>query len=300
MRSCLDGIVCPREGFLSMAFRRWRIQRRFFRRFGTYVNFDAPATSQEKIQYRKQFGNHALFGLLADKYRVRQFVEERVGSDILIPLLGVYEKLTPDVFDDLPDQFIIKANHGCKWHRIVRDKSKLDRAEVIRYFNKILQSNYAHASGEHHYAFIKPLIVIETLLVDQGDSPPDYHFYCFHSDAGYECAMAVSMPRGERFVYFDEEWNAFEGTCTPEEVERLKAPRNFDRMRDIARELSRGFDFLRIDLYNVEGKIFFGEITSTPASGMRKIDNPIRAAQRNAQWKLAANNPLLYQRRRVA
>lgn len=297
MSSCLDRLEFPQEAFLATMFRRWQIQRRFVRRFGKYVDFDSPKSSLEKTQYRKLYGNHAVFGFLADKYRVREYVTERVGAEILVPLLGAYERLTPEIFDDLPDQFAMKANHGCKWNRFVRDKSQLDRAETIQYFHKVLRRNYAHASGEQHYAFIPPLIVIEKLLVDQGESPSDYHFDCFNDSTGFSYSLAVSIPGGSRTTYFDDHWNAVDGNLTPQEIERLRAPQNFDRMVDIIRELSRGFDFLRIDLYNIDGAIYFGEITCTPSSGLRKIDKPIHEARRHDRWKLDCNNPWLYRRR---
>ena len=300
MGSILETLPIHREGMLSLAFRRWQIQNRFFRRFGTYVDFENPKTIHEKIQYRKLYGNQPLYALLADKYLVRQFVQERVGSEILIPLLGVYDRLTPDAFEPLPDKFIIKANHGCKWHQIVRDKSSLDVKSTCRRFNQFLRQNYANASGEYHYTFIKPRIVIETLLDDQGDSPVDYNFFCHHSPEGFEYSLSVSTPRLERHVHFDGHGDGYEGTCTPEEVEKLRRPKNFDRMLSIAESLSRGFDFMRIDLYNLDGAIYFGEATSTPASGMRSIDNPARAALRSRQWKLDRHNPLLYRPRKAA
>ena len=299
MKSCFDELPQQNEGILSLTLRRWLIQRKFFRRFGRYVDFDSPATFQEKIQYRKLFGDHALYAMLADKYRVRNYVKERVGEDILIPLLGVFDRLSDEVFRGLPNQFIIKANHGCKWHKVVQNKSQLNTASTIRHFNRLLRSNYARVSGEYHYQLIQPRILVEELLVDHDDSPADYNFFCFHNRTGFEWSLAVTTPRKERFVYFDGHWNVTEGTCTPEEVERLKKPRNFDRMLDVVEQLSRGFDFLRVDLYNVAGKILFGEITPTPASGLRLISNPVRAAERNSQWELDINNPLLY-RRRVA
>ncbi|WP_397571693.1 ATP-grasp fold amidoligase family protein [Schlesneria sp. T3-172] len=300
MASILDSLPSHREGVLSLAFRRWQIQNRFYRRFGTYVNFNNPQTVNEKVQYRKLFGNQQLYALLADKYLVRQFVEERVGGGILIPLLGVHDRLTQDAFDHLPDSFIIKANHGCKWHQIVRDKSTLDVKATCRRFNQFLGQNYAKASGEYHYTFIKPRIIIEQLLDDAGDSPVDYNFFCYNSSEGFEYCLSVSTPRLERHVHFEPHGDGYEGTCSAEEVGRLRNPKNFDRMVSIAQALSRGFDFMRVDLYNLNGAIYFGEMTSTPASGMRAISNPVRAELRSRLWKLDTHNPLLYRPRKAA
>jgi hypothetical protein len=102
------------------------VQRKFRKKFGYDGNFSSPRSYHEKIQYRKLWGNHPFYAMVADKFRVREYVAEKVGERYLIPMLGVYDYLTADVFDKLPSRFIIKANHGCKWNEIVWDKQKLD------------------------------------------------------------------------------------------------------------------------------------------------------------------------------
>ena len=296
METCLAALPEHREGRVSFALRRWRIQSRFRRKVGRRLDCRAPGIFQEKTQYRKLYGNHSVYAFLADKYRVREYVAERVGAEYLVPLLGVYEQLTPAAFADLPDRFIIKATHGCKWHEIVRDKSRLDIPATVRRFNRLLRQRYGRTSGEYHYRLIRPRIVIEALLDDQGDSPADYDFFCFHHGDEFDYRLAVVMPGGKRAVHFDKDWRVSESTCTDAEVARVQAPPNFDEMVHVAEKLSRGFDFLRIDLYNVAGRIFFGEVTCTPAAGMRPIANPDRAAALNALWQLDRDNPFLYRR----
>jgi hypothetical protein len=132
MNDCLARIPVHHEHPLAFAIRRWQVGARFRRVFGRPFNPLAPTLCEEKVQYRKLYGNHALYGFLADKYRVREFVTERVGARYLVPLLGVHDRLTPAVFTDLPDRFIIKATHGCKWHQIVRDRSRLDVDATVR------------------------------------------------------------------------------------------------------------------------------------------------------------------------
>jgi hypothetical protein len=284
----------------SLMLRRLQIQFRYFRKFRRFANLEEPNTFTEKTQFRKLYGNHAVYALLADKYRVREFVTERVGTEVLIPLLGVYDLLTPEVFEALPDQFIIKANHGCKWHQIVQDKSALDIPATIRRFNGLLQRRYGRTSAEFHYGLIEPKIVIEKLLVDRGDSPVDYNIFCFHNANGFEYGFSATTPRNERRAAFDQDWNMVDGTCTPEEIELIKNPPNWDRMIEIAEALSRGFDFVRVDLYNLHGQIYFGELTFTPAGGLKPITNPDRAALRNSQWHLDRKNPLLYRQQTAA
>ncbi|MFM7034704.1 MAG: ATP-grasp fold amidoligase family protein [Planctomycetia bacterium] len=295
MSDCLAGIPVHHENPLGFAFRRWRTCARFRRAFGRPFNPHAPTLSEEKVLYRKLYGNHAVYAFLADKYRVREFVRERVGERYLIPLLGVHERLTPAIFDDLPDRFIIKATHGCKWHQIVRDKSQLDVDATVKRFNRLMRRRRGRTSGEYHYRLIEPRIVIEALLDDGGDSPPDYDFFCFHSDGGFDYALAVVMPGGARAVHFDKDWTRVEMTCTAEEAARVARPVNFEEMVDVAERLSRGFDCLRIDLYNVAGRISFGEVTCTPAAGIAPIANRDRSERFARLWKLDRHNRRLYQ-----
>lgn len=294
MAGCLDRIREHREGALSFAWRHWRIRRRFRRKIGRSLNELHPVAMEDKVQYRKLYGNHALYAFLADKYAVRAFVTERVGSRYLVDLYGVYDRLTPEVFADLPDRFIIKATHGCKWHQIVRDKSLLDIDAAVRRFNGYMRRTYGRTSGQYHYRLIRPRIVIEELLDDRGDSPPDFDFFCYHNAAGFDYALAVVMPRGTRSVYFNNDWSVTSMSCTPEEAERAKNPLNFPEMLEVARRLSQGFDFMRIDLYNVAGRVCFGEVTSTPAGGYVPVGHPERAARAARLWRLDSENRLLY------
>lgn len=294
MAGCLDRIDEHREGRLPFAWRRWRIHRRFRRKIGRHLHEAHPVAMEEKVQYRKLYGNHAVYAFLADKYAVREFVTERVGARYLVDLYAVHDRLTPEVFTDLPDRFIIKATHGCKWHQIVRDKAKLDVAATVRRFNGYVRRVYGRTSGQYHYRLIPPRIVIEELLDDGGDSPPDFDFFCYHGPTGFDYALAVVMPRGTRAVYFDNDWSITSMSCTPEEAERAKDPPNFAEMLDVARRLSQGFDFMRIDLYNVAGRICFGEITSTPAGGYVPVGHPGRAARAARLWRLDRDNRLLY------
>jgi hypothetical protein len=296
MASCLDHILPHREHPFAAAVRGWRIRQRFRHGFGRPLAEHDPQDQVDKINYRKLYGNHAVYAFLADKYRVREFVRERVGDTYLIPLLGVYDQLTAASFEDLPERFIIKANHGCKWHQIVTDKSRLDVAATARRFNRLLQRRYGRASGEYHYRLIPPRIVIEELLDDGFGPPVDYDFFCFHDGDRFDHGLAVVMPDGKRFAHFAEDGSVAEATCTADELARVADPPNYAEMLDVAERLSRGFDFLRIDLYNVAGRIYFGEVTCTPAGGTyRPIKNLVRAERYARLWKLDRGNPLLYQ-----
>lgn len=222
---------------------------------------------------------------------------DRVGAKYLVPLLGVYDRLQPSDFQPLPKRFIIKANHGSNWNRIVWDKNALNIRETIRYFNGRLRRNYGARSGELHYGLIPPKILIEDLLLIDGQLPCDYRIYCYHGARGFDYSIGIRSSCREKRADFDRHWNLWESSF-PEEEERLwTKPRNFDEMIHVARELSRDFDFIRVDFYDVGGRIYFGELTCTPGAGTTPIGNEFRAAKRTEMWDLDIDNPSLYHRR---
>ena len=282
-----------REKVIFLAQKR-KIKRMFRKSLGYDGDFENPKTYQEKVQFRKLYGNHHFYAMVADKYRVRDYVTEKAGAQYLIPLLGAYDRLNASVFESLPKAFIIKANHGCKWNRVVNDKDAMDVRQLIRYFNKQRTKRWGKVAGERHYDFIKPKIVIEQLLQSaQGGLPWDYSFFCYNGPRGFECNFAICSPQGKAAA-FDMNWTLMQSNIPEEELAPHVRPTNFDEMVAVARRLSADFDFVRVDLYNIEGKIYFGEITCTPHQGFGIIKDEKRQKMRSEMWQLDAMNPLLY------
>jgi TupA-like ATPgrasp len=281
------------EWFVFSA-QRHRIRRQFAANLGCAGDFENPKTFQEKIQFRKLYGNHAFYALVADQYRARDYVASKVGEQHLIPLLGAYARLDESIFEALPQQFIIKANHGCKWHEIVYDKSKMDVKKTVRRFNKLCNRRYGWTAGERHYNFIPPMIVIEQLLRDpEGGLPWDYSFFCYRAPGRFEYTISIGSPDG-RTAGFQSDWTPLAGKIPAEELARHLRPPNFDVMAEVAKKLSADFDFVRVDLYNVAGKVYFGELTCTPHQGYGVIENKARQKIVDELWQLDAGNPLLY------
>ncbi len=286
----LDRIV---EWAILQAQRR-KISRQFKQSLGYAGNFENPKSYQEKVQFRKLYGNHAFYALVADKYRVRRYVASKVGDQHLIPLLGAYERLEPSDFDTLPQQFIIKANHGCKWHQVVHDKSKLDVAATIRRFNKLCRKRYGWVAGERHYNFIRPKIVIEQLLRGHdGKLPWDYSFFCYHGPQGFDYNFAICSPEGQSAVFL-KDWEIMASTVPPQVLAPHLRPPRFEEMVQVARDVSSDFDFVRVDLYTAEDKVYFGELTCTPHQGYGPIADKRRQQMRDEMWHLDITNPLLY------
>lgn len=285
------------ESRIAFLRRRMRLQRRFRRRVGFRGNFEAPREYTEKVQFRKLYGNHATYAQVADKYAVREFVAERAGEQYLVPLYAVCDRLTPDAVAGLPNSFVAKATHGCKWNRIVHNKDQLDAAELIEFLNDTMTWRFGEHTGELHYSLIPPRIVVEKLLQDRnGNLPYDYYIFCYNTPAGFDYSVSISSPGITRAAHYDRHWNRWDGTFSEEEHERFANPANFPEMLEVARRLSAGFDFVRVDLYSLEGRIYFGEMTVTPNAGFGVIEHPERAAHRSDSWKIDGDNPQLYTR----
>jgi len=288
--SMLDQMIA----WLLFRTQRRMISWRFKAKMGYAGDFENPKTYQEKVQFRKLYGNHAFYASVADKYRVRSYVASKVGAKHLIPLLGAYDRLDKSAFDELPQQFIIKANHGCKWHQIVYDKSKLDIAKAARRFNKLCKRRFGWISGERHYGFIRPKIVIEQLLRGVCGGPPwDYSFFCYHGLGGFDYNFTIVSPDG-RSAAFTKGWELLESNLPEHELAPHLYPANFEVMVQVAKDLSADFDFVRVDLYTVGDKVYFGELTCTPHQGYGPIKNKERQRLRDEMWHLDSGNPLLY------
>ena len=290
----MSGLVNGAFDWALTQVQRVRVRRQFRRHMGADGNFENPRSHQEKMQFRKIYGNHRFYASVTDKYRVRDYVAARVGAKYLIPLLAAYDELKPEHFHTLPRRFIIKANNGCRWNQVVRDKSRLEVEATVRRFNKCTRSRYGWESGELHYWFIKPKIVIEELLEgNTGGCPWDYSFFCYNSPAGFDYAYSIVTPDGRGAAY-TRRGELLVSKVPQAELEPHLNPPNFGEMVQVAQALSADFDFVRVDLYSVGDKIYFGELTCTPHQGYGIIEEPRRQKMRDEMWVLDAYNPRLY------
>lgn len=251
--------------------------KRWYRRAtGNKLNLKNPQTFNEKIQWMKLYDATPLKTRLADKYLVREWVKEKIGEEYLVPLLGVWDSFDEIDFDSLPDRFALKANHGSGWNIIVKDKSKFDREAAKAKFDRWMKTNFAFSGGfEMHYMNIPPKIIAEK-YIENVDGLKDYRFYCFN---GKPCQVWVDIysgtPNHLRSV-FDMDWNPVPLKCTwPEGGELLKKkPASFDKMKEFAAMLCQDFAFVRVDFFDVDGKLYMGEMTFTPMSGQGRFEPP--------------------------
>lgn len=249
---------------------------RWYRRItGQHLNLSNPVTFNEKIQFLKLYDKSPLKTICADKYLVRDYVKGRIGGEYLIPLLQVLD--TPDDLDisTLPERFVIKANHGSGWNIIVPDKKTINIANIKSRLRDWLVKNYAFLVGfELHYKDILPKILIEAFISDIHTALYDYRFYCFSGEPYHVWIDEASGTSRHKRTIRDLDFNEIDLTTGWPRLEtELKRPDNFEQMIEISRILSKPFRFVRVDLYNVNNKIYFGELTFTPQSGVAKWSN---------------------------
>lgn len=241
------------------------VNGKFFRAFGRHIDFYNPKTFNEKLQIQKLYVRNPKMTNLADKYKVREYIKEKGHEKILNELIGVYERPEDIDFKVLPNQFVIKCNHSWATNIICRDKKMLDEQEVILNLKEWMSNNHYHKLREWCYKGITPKIIIERYI----QAPlKDYKFFCFSGEPLY---IQVDSERSDTHILdiYDVDWNRLEckkGHNNRSEVPETK-PAFFNDMFQIAKDLSSGFNFCRVDfLVNPEG-FYFAEITFYPGGG---------------------------------
>lgn len=252
------------------------LEKLFRASMGYNLDLNNPKTFNEKLQWLKLYNRNLLYTKLVDKYKVREYISDKIGEEYLIPLLGVWDDPDDIDFDSLPNQFVLKCNHNSGLGMcICKDKNSLDISKVRSELRKGLKQDYYLTGREWPYKNVPRKIIAEKYMVDSYDSNEftDYKFFCF--DGYVDCVM-VCLDRSSgnpKFYFFDKEWN-----LKRYNKRGLEAPENFtipkpicmDDMFEIASQLSKGIPFVRVDLYQSNNQIYFGEMTFYPDSGFDK------------------------------
>mgnify|MGYP001098588916 FL=1 len=236
---------------------------------GHKLNWDNLQTYTEKMQWAKLYDKNPLKATLTDKYLVREWVEKTIGGEYLIPLLGVWDNFEYIDFSELPDRFVLKTNHGSGTNLIVKDKSKLNLKRAKRMFDDWMNIDYAYNSNfEMHYTDIKPKIIAEKYMETSTGELPDYKFLCFGGKPYYCWVDCGRFTNHTRNVY-DLDWKLQSWSqCHPINEVIIEKPAKFETMVMLAQKLSEGLSHVRVDFYNIDGNIYFGEMTFTNASGI--------------------------------
>lgn len=237
---------------------------------GERLNLRNPQTFNEKIQWLKLYNRNPLYTELVDKYTVRDYVEKKIGSQYLTKCYGVYSRFDEIDFDQLPDTFVIKCTHDCGSAIFCKSKKDFSISNAKRRINKALKQNYYYQGREWPYKNTIPRIIIEEYLGDNSKcSLYDYKFFCFD---GIPKALFVASGRysGDmRVDFFDIDFNKlpFERGYPNSDLD-IEKPVNFDKMVELASALSEDIPFVRVDFYNIDGRVVFGELTFSPGGGM--------------------------------
>ncbi len=251
---------------------KWVANRRYRNTFGRNIDWNHPTEFNEKIRWMQFYTDTSKWSLLADKYQVRKYLEGKGHSDILVKLYGVWDKAEDIDFDVLPDSFVLKTNHGYGEVVIVRDKAQIDKDSIRRRMSRFQRTPFGYNTAEVHYLKIKPVIIAEELLnndLPQSTSIVDYKFYCFKGEP-YCCGAFYDRGKGRKVSFFDMDWvrhDEWRADRLRNVVQKdIPKPATFDQMKSVCKELAAEFPFVRMDFYESNGKLYFGEFTFTPAA----------------------------------
>ena len=241
---------------------------------GKWVNEKHPKNLQEYIikkyfEINEDKGRLAQIAKLTDKLAVRDYVAERIGDYTLTQLYGVWDKPEDIDFGSLPVPCVIKTNNGCATNCIIKNKEELNREVIMSKLRRWIDFPYGILSGQPHYSMIEPKILAEEFLIQKPGSdslPYDYKFFCFNGKPEFILFYCGRKPNSHVFMnaVYDTQWNIIESVTNSKVEERVEKPLNFDRMLEYAGILSQDFEFVRIDFYNINGRIILGEMTFTP------------------------------------
>ncbi|WP_270180288.1 ATP-grasp fold amidoligase family protein [Alkalihalobacillus sp. CinArs1] len=244
------------------------IEKEYYDRIHEPIDWTNPKKYTEKIQWRKLFLDDKRITEYSDKVLVRDYVKKIIGNDFLIPVIGVWNSFDEIDIESLPNSFVLKTNHGSGTNIIVKDKSHFDRKTAKILMDGWMKTDFGYSHGfELHYSAITRKIYAEELINNIGDDLEDYKFLCFNGKA-YFCWVDVDRNGHHRRNVYDLEWNLQPwGQAKENAIKDIPKPQNFDLMVDLAEKLASDFSHVRVDFYNVEGKIYFGEMTFTNGSG---------------------------------
>ena len=259
--------VCPKRG-ISMLFRSI---------MGYNMSWENPQDLNEKINWMKLYFDTSEWVRLGDKYRVREYIAEKGYKDILVPLLGKWDHVEDIDWDALPNKFVMKMNNGSGDILICTDKKQLDIKYWTMCYKKLFKKKFGLSMGEFHYAKMKPCLIAEELLDAtkqpiESTSLIDYKVWCFDGEVSYIWVCINREKDSVEVMLYDTSWNPHPEHCVTTHhylttEKQIPRPVTLDKMISTAADLSKGFPQVRIDFYEVDAKLYFGEMTFTSNTG---------------------------------
>ena len=263
--------------------------------FQKKLDLKSPKTFNEKLQWLKLNNRNSLYTTLVDKYNVREYIAQKIGREYLIPLIGVYDSFEEIKFDQLPNQFVLKCTHDSGGIIICKDKSKFNIDFARKKINKCLKKNFFYHGREWPYKNVTPRVICEKYMTDEsGIELKDFKIFCFN---GEPKLIQVDFNRhvAHKKNIYDTQWNLLDLSYNyPNDINySIQKPKMFYKMLALARILSEGIPFIRVDLYSIEEKIYFGELTFFPANGVGKF-NPAIYDEILGSWIQLPKNKLYF------
>ena len=239
-------------------YARWQYYFSMHKR----LNINPPVTYNEKLQWLKLNDKHEEYTKLVDKYEVKKIVADIIGDEHIIPTLGVWDKFEDIDFDKLPNQFVLKCTHDSGGLVICKDKSRLNISKARRKINKCLKKKFFYENREYPYKNVIPRIIAEKYMVDEsGTELKDYKFFCFNGIPKM-LFIATDRPYDTRFDFYDINFNHLPfRQGHPWAKKEIKKPLGFDKMLELAGALSKNIPHVRVDFYDINGTVYFGELT---------------------------------------
>lgn len=246
------------------------LQMLYYRVFGKKLNLDNPQTYNEKLQWLKLNYRPTILSSLVDKNEVKHYVAERIGKEYVIPTLGVWNNCDEIDYNSLPDQFVLKCTHDSGGIAIVKDKANMKKEDIKKKLSTAQKRNHYWSGREWPYKNVVPRIIAEPYLEDKTTHElTDYKFFCFNGTVKAVMVATERQAGHTKFDFYDTDFQHLPFRWGHDHSsQELKKPQGFEAMLKVAASLSSGFPHVRVDLYNVEGKIYFGELTFFHWSGM--------------------------------
>lgn len=282
MKKVINIISNPKKMICALANRglfNWLSDKKFLElyyycKMGKKLDLENPKTYNEKLQWLKLYDRNELYCKLVDKYQVRQYIKSTIGEKYLVPMIKMYESEKDINWNELPNEFVIKCTHGSASVIVCKNKNELNINYEKEKLKKWLSKNVFYYGREWPYKHLEPRIICEKLLKDKnGKIPEDYKIFCFNGEP-----VAISIHDGrftEDYTHdiYDIDWKKLNVRRGIKNSNKIKdKPVNFDEMLEISRVLSKGLKHVRVDLYNLDGKIYFGELTFFTASGFQGFE----------------------------
>ena len=255
------------------------LKKVFLLKMGKELDLENPKTFNEKLNWLKLYDRKPLYTNMVDKYEAKKYVADVIGEEYTIPTLGVWDKFEDIDFDSLPEQFVLKCTHDSGGLVICKDKTKLDVSKARKKIKRSLNTNFYYRFREWTYKDVKPRIIAEQYMEDQNEAEglTDYKFYCFNGEPKFlyvSQGLQNHATASISFLTTDWQFAPYERSDFKPLNELPRKPECLSEMLEICKKLSENVPFLRVDLYEINGKIYFSELTFYPCGGFMPFKNP--------------------------